>query len=982
MPALARPHAVSALSPLVLCGLVACGGGGAAAPTVKAQSVVANGGTTLIAAADGTPSTTAAVAGAALAPVGLTGLVSDSGTALGSDGRVVLVGLPAAPVRLDPWPDAAGARRWYVDSRIGNDAADGRSPDRAWRTLARLATATLQPGDRVVLACGSVWHETLRLPASGSANRPLVVGSPPEGCDTPPAIDGSVDLSAAAWVRHDGNVWRTTLATPPLQLFSASVDWVEAHHPNRSASGPTWLPLSADANVVSVNGRNVSTRLPLGAELQLPAGAALGAGTRVRVRSAAYIVDDLPAALNGRTLELAAPTTEPVTAGWGYLLTGQPWMVDSSGEWLHDAATSRLLVWDGGSAAQPQRPTAATVLGLGLDLQGRSDVVVDGLDLRRLGTGAWVRDGRRLRLRNLRLSDLADRGVDAAASTDVVLEASLIERSGADAVFGGGMAAVAAQGFVVQGNVIRDSGVRRSGNVALSLPRRSYGAILAGATATVADNVVDGAAYIGVRVFERSRASGNVVHDSCLVLDDCGALYTWGAGNDSVFEGNLVVGVRGNAAGKPAWARVPQAQGLYLDDDASGVQVQGNTVVDADHGLQLHDARGNTISGNRFYGNRVAQAWLQDTRRLSDGGSAVRDNRFLANQLVPVHTGARGLLASTLQPTAAAFGLADGNRWFDSAADPVAAVATAQFARTLSMPDWWTLPDLVQPGLADGSGSATSGDGFASWRVSAGNRIANGDLSSGSAGFAPWSAAAPAPQLTLASCAGRRCLRWVAGGGAGLLSSANFSVEQGRWYRLTIDLAADADDVSVPLVVRRGGGGSNGYESLADRDLTVVAGRSLRRVVRVFQATRTVRARDPATGDLGARVDIEASDTLRALTLARIELVPVAAAPVARVSAALVNAGSSAVALTCPLPAAQAAWCHQLVDVADIDGARQGRRVGWPLTLAPRSALLLRGLEPAWVDRDGDGIADDQDLCPGTAAREVVDASGCARSQR
>lgn len=948
-----------------LCGLLmaACGGG---VGSDAAADVQASGPTITRQAA-------ASAAEAAAVPV--------TALSLGTQSLLVTApptDTPPAPAAL-AWP--AAGRTWHVDSRSGDDAADGLEPSRPWRSLSRLAAASLQPGDRVVLACGSRWSETLRLPRSGTAARPLRVGAPDGGCTEPPTIDGSVTLPAGpSWTPLAGGLHRVAFAATPLQLFTAADDdWVEAHHPNRDATGPRYLALAADGDAVFQQDRHVSTRLVTGDDLRWPAPPT-AAGLRVRVRSAAFVVDDLPvSAVAGRELVLATPTTYAVKAGWGYLLTGQAWMVDSAGEWHHDAA-ARTLTVHGGGGTSPRLPTHATVLPTGVDLQQREHVVLEGLRVQRVGTGVRANGAVSLRLRSLQLADLADRGLDAAGSREVVLESSRIERTGTDAVFAGGIGGPMAEGLVVRDNRIRASGVRRVDGVTRDLPRRSYAAILAGRGATVGGNVVVDSGYIGIRVFDGSRVENNVVSGSCTVLDDCGAIYTLGAANGSRITGNLVLHARGNAAGKPASAAGPQAQGIYLDDDAAGVLVEGNTVIDADHGLHLHDAAGNHVNGNRFWGNRFGQAWLQETRRRADGSGTLAGNRFESNLFAPLVGGVRSLIVETLLPSAQAFGDFDGNRYHDAATGRIASVQTAAGVRTLDALDWFATPGLVSPAAADPAGSRTSADGHAGWWAEGGNVVPNGQLAQGAAGWAPWAPSAPAAQLGLDSCEGRRCLRWVAGGGGGLLSSPNFTLEQGRWYRLTVDLAADADSVPLRLVVRRGGGGRNGYEGLADRELALVASRTLQRRTFWFRATGTVRAADPLTGDLGARVDVDGLGAGRSLGLARLELVPVTPSANLMRSVALVNAGDAARRFDCPYGQAEPALCARLVDLAAPGGATQA--VDWPLELPPRGVRLLRAVESGWADADGDGVPDAQDLCPATAARQAVDAQGCALRQR
>lgn len=73
------------------------------------------------------------------------------------------------------WAMPAGARsqRLWVDSVHGDDRADGRSPRRAWRTLARATRDPIAPGTTVLLVAGSVWREPLIPRGSGVAGRPI-----------------------------------------------------------------------------------------------------------------------------------------------------------------------------------------------------------------------------------------------------------------------------------------------------------------------------------------------------------------------------------------------------------------------------------------------------------------------------------------------------------------------------------------------------------------------------------------------------------------------------------------------------------------------------------------------------------------------------------------------------------------------------------------------------------------------------------------
>ncbi len=76
---------------------------------------------------------------------------------------------------------------YYVDSMRGCDAADGLSPQTAWKSLERVNQAVFVPGDRLRLAAGSVWEGAHLAPqGDGDPQRPCVVES--YGAGPRPAI--------------------------------------------------------------------------------------------------------------------------------------------------------------------------------------------------------------------------------------------------------------------------------------------------------------------------------------------------------------------------------------------------------------------------------------------------------------------------------------------------------------------------------------------------------------------------------------------------------------------------------------------------------------------------------------------------------------------------------------------------------------------------------------------------------------------------
>ena len=990
IPCLQRAAGAALVSLTVV--LAACGGGGGDASGTSAAAATATipdpstpvampvDTAAVVSVSASAPAVSGFASSVATTDAGVAGVNATVGMsqALSVTLNAALVGLsdspPVAAVLALPTP----RRTFYIDAAAGADTNDGlaaatgsgaRGP---WRTFARLMTSDLAAGDTVRLACGGVWRETLRLPANGSASLPIVVTAT-EGCATQPAIDGSIVLAAESWVPYRGNIYRASLPSTPLQVYAAIGNFTQAHYPNRGdqTADPTsmYLALAADAATTQVNGNGV-TVLTTGPDFKLPAGASVAPGTLMRVRTNNYTIEDATvAAFDGTRLTLAKAMQNAPSSGWGYYLYGQLWMLDSPGEWSFDPDAGQLYAWMPDSAPPPAG-VAASVLAVGIDLQGRQHVVIDGLAVRKVGLGVDLRSTADVQLRNGVVSDISDLGVDAAGSTQDVIESIQVARTGADAItgWGGAMAPslVDASGLTVRNNVVIGSGVIMQGDVPTSLPRRSLAAIFIGSNATASGNVVVDSAYIGILAQSKNQVLGNFVYGACSLLDDCGGIYTGGDYNGSVIRGNTVVHARGSLPGQPLAQRGTAAQGIYLDDASGDIVVDGNTVIDADHGIQMHNAARNTVTGNHLYGNRVSQLWMQEDTNLRTPAGDMNGNLIQGNVYTSVSPLAPAYVLSTRYADTSRFGSFDLNRYNDTASPIVAVASTASGGSLYSMHGWRGLVGVGSTQPVDVHGVATSQRGYAWYAIGGTNLIANSALASDSAGWSSWNASAPAAQMIREQCPAGMCLRYVPGGSAGILSSPGFAVQKGTWYRLSVDLATTTDQQTVPLVVRVGGAD---YASVTDRNLAVVASPTWQRYSVVFQATRTV---DPAAAStLSARVDVDGIVPGSMVSLANLELVPITPSAAARSAGVIVNAGPNALSMTCPANLAQVSLCGQMFGLAD------DQPLAWPLTLAPHSSTIVYGLDTTLLDSDGDGIPDYQDACSRTLMGGAVNASGC-----
>jgi polysaccharidase protein len=92
-------------------------------------------------------------------------------------------------------------RTFYIDSNRGSDSNSGTSSSLAFQSIAKLETISLQPGDQVLLARGSVFNDQLDIKGSGTASAPIVFGS--YGTGALPIISGGyrgIDARGADYV--------------------------------------------------------------------------------------------------------------------------------------------------------------------------------------------------------------------------------------------------------------------------------------------------------------------------------------------------------------------------------------------------------------------------------------------------------------------------------------------------------------------------------------------------------------------------------------------------------------------------------------------------------------------------------------------------------------------------------------------------------------------------------------------------------------
>lgn len=1025
--------------------------------------------------------------------------------------------------------ESASATTYYIDNVIGKDSYSGQSASVSgdtigpWRSLSRVSSALLQPGDTVLLRCGQRWSETLTITKSGTTSNNIYFDSFPANCESKPLIDGGVTVPASSWRQGAGNIWTATwplnriensdflnsetrpwsswsdtkghslktasecpvtngcvelyggnfrslalaISNPfPLSSGSATtvtittklpvgqvakvvvrrnaepydalglaqtiggtgswktrsftftptetlsnarldveltpgngpiiIDYVKlaqqlgtplavhlgntlqspAHHPNHghSADKPNSMYFATAADSASfLQGRApVSNTIRIGTDLDLPAGASITPGLGIRIRSRAWALEEHTiTSVSGSTLSLENNTRYNLLANWGYFFTGAAWMVDAPSEWFVDTSKNVLMLMTDDGMPPGGRVTV-TQLENGVDARNVSHVTLRNIAIRYVGNGILLTNAKHVSVDNVAISDTQKHAIEFIGSRYTSISNSRFFDSRLDALAGTRPWQATAQYATVRDNQISGSGIPSNPDSPAPIPASAFASIHAGQYALVERNFVHRSTYVGIRSDKGSEIRGNHVLDSALLLDDGGGIYIQEIDNNGVIENNIVENVIGNLDGKPTLET--QGVGVYLDDLTSGVTVSGNTIINADQGMHVHNAFNNIIDGNTFYGNRRNQIWMQENWNRLDVngdlyGNVIRNNLFVPLQPVaPVYQ-----ISEFAHPRR--FSSYHGNT-YSALLSPLVSTETwptgggAWETATHTLAQWQAARYDGVPRQLDASGESISPKAYAQYSVVGPDLITSMNISDSPDDWRSWNKTAPFASVSAVACPTGSCVQFVAGASDSLLIGPGFSTQKDQWYRLSFDLKTGASGQRVDYVIRRGGGGENGFESLMGSTASVTGNGAWKRHVLTFKATASVNLDDPVTQDIGARLDFGWVKPGQRITIGKVDLVPISSVEESTQIRVLVNPKETIDALECP-DVDQPELCEKYVQLRD------ETPVIWPAILPAHGSMVIFTQEKALLDSDQDGIPDSQDTCTGTALGQAVDPSGC-----
>lgn len=550
----------------------------------------------------------------------------------------------------------------YYISTIGNDAADGLSETSAWKTIEKVNTAILQPGDEVRFRCGDKFSGELILRQSGSEQLPIIISS--YGNCEMPILTGSIKVTD--WSTEQNGQFSARVAQPVYQLYFNDVQYDLARIPAKGF----YAIETGDKNTLTDN-----QHLKVDYDLK---------GATLRIRAVNWQYETIKVADHkDSTITFAESMMYQANPRYGYLLDNKYDFLTASGQWFWNTKTHQLYLIPLNYYNPKDEKVEVTVFKNGITInENVIHITISNLKLEKyenaailgLGDSSHISisnceindinvygicleiNSSNYTIKNNTITDIRGRGISTLESSNneiignKVTQVGLYPGYGFDGVNNGIGIAVLKTEVVYKiskatfselktTNIPTDILAKIETLVELPYPDEKFvievlelelGKELAedyipeimplvnseakaqkleSTNNRLAYNVVDESGYAGIRLDgNNSIAEFNVIKNSLLHMNDGGALYCWAQNEDYTFNNTFRNNIIINAVGScEATANdLPYAYGIYTDNKCHHITIENNTVVGTVGGILINDeAHHQKVIGNTVYDNQM-----------------------------------------------------------------------------------------------------------------------------------------------------------------------------------------------------------------------------------------------------------------------------------------------------------------------------------------------------------------------------------------
>lgn len=509
----------------------------------------------------------------------------------------------------------SAAQPAFYLSAEGDDAADGISPATAWKTLqkANLEMHRLRPGSKLLLRRGDTFFGGLTIPVSGTERQPVTIGAYGEG--KPPVLTGAISVPPARWKEWKDGIYAAPISEEVFWLFAGDQFLTPARYPN---SGFLRFPESSEGKF-SNRFKDASGR---------PDGYWVESTVHLRGHRFAYQENPVMAH-HDSTVFLWGNVYSPIK-GFGYFFGRHLMELDSVSEWHYDLQAGMVFY-------KPEKPESlsncqAAIRKTGILLQG-DHLRIEGLSFEYYGQYGIKGDYRKdITIHDCSFRHINDRAIDVSRGQRWEIAGNRFEDILNTAIRTGDC-----REFVVKGNNIRRIAQQQG------LFRFPFGsAIYAGGRESKDNyfgyNVIDSVGRQGFYVNgEGHLIEKNRITNTIMFSDDDGAINLYGGGGviakDIEIRDNYIENTFGELESVDTWytwQKTTMDVGIYTDDLSQNILIDGNTIINTNTGVLMHNNQGVVLRNNTIFKPREMGVDVRNDWIINDW-EFMKDNRLEGN---------------------------------------------------------------------------------------------------------------------------------------------------------------------------------------------------------------------------------------------------------------------------------------------------------------------------------------------------------------
>jgi Right handed beta helix region len=501
------------------------------------------------------------------------------------------------------------AATYYIDSVRGNDGANGASSSSAWETLGKLKGRSFQPGDKVLLKRGSVWHESLPISSPGPSGNPITYDA--YGVGNKPEVTGGVRLTG--WTAHPQYGWQTKTDASVNTLFINGVRQAKARWPNKGTNKVSAKP----PNCTQISSNSITQ----------PSG--YWNGATIWIENANWNVTSKSITKHtGNTVYWGGdlPRWCRQTVGSDFWIEGKLQELDADGEWYKSGSTV-YLKW-------PTNPNNSVVIGTGggdaIRASNKDNITIRNIRFSYFdNNGAMIENSVNWTFDSVEFLGIDGHGLTTGLRKDGVSTGSggannlTVKDSTFSHVLSSGIVILGGNNVNILNNTLTDICGDPKRNI-----RRGEGIYFRTGNTRIAGNTLSRLCYDGIWVGENLTnvvIENNDISHYVLAMNDGGGIYFSYGGDGVVARNNYT-----HDAGPTS-----NSVGIYPDMNVTGTTIENNLIINGGaYGILCNRCRHNIFRYNTIVDTVDRKTSVNI--RLSEGSSAGKtvDNQIYGNILV------------------------------------------------------------------------------------------------------------------------------------------------------------------------------------------------------------------------------------------------------------------------------------------------------------------------------------------------------------